>query len=155
MDINCDNMCPSIFIKLLNSLSNLQYLRIYDSTLFNRERLCRQDKTMLKKFLNNNKINKITLTTPGDLIEALNILHIFPRIQYFAIQNISTMNTLIFTYDLFREITQRGIYHSLTICFFGIGLEESLLNELQKSIYSRGENCQAYRQKERIYLQWK
>ena len=110
---------------------------------------------MLKKFLNNNKINKITLTTPGDLIEALNILHIFPRIQYFAIQNISTMNTLIFTYDLFREITQRGIYHSLTICFFGIGLEESLLNELQKSIYSRGENCQAYRQKERIYLQWK
>lgn len=152
--INGGDLCPSIFIKLLNSLSHLQYLRISDYSLFHREHRTRQDQNMLKKFLKNNKINKIVLSTPGDFVKALDILHMFPRTQYFAILNISTFQIRIFLQCVLPEIRGKKINRPLTICFFAIDLDDSLLNDLEFIIFMH-ENGKIYRQNDRLYLQWK
>lgn len=151
----CHEIFLNMFIKLLNSLPNLQSLRMSNYPLFGRKYFSQEDRKMLKKFLKNNKILKLTLKNIEHTEELIDVLHIFPRIQYLALQRVSNDEIQMFTECILFELEEDEINRPLTLCFYGIEPEDDLLEQLQYMINCSKQHCQVYRQRERFYIQWK
>jgi len=156
LDIECDQITISMLIKILYALENLNSIQISNSPLHEQIPLKTQDKKMLKKYLNINKIMKITLRHVTDREQIDFIFERFPRIQFFGLERVQDVNLEPMAVCLLSNIINNNISHPMTICIFCDDAKYNKVKILYRMIDASNlfKNYTIYRQYDRFYIQW-
>jgi hypothetical protein len=146
-----------MFIKILNCLPNLKAIRITDLPSHEELHQNHEDKMILDKFLNNNKLTKLTLRNNLEMEQIDLIINLFPRIQYLSFQYVSDPEIESIVQYTLLKIKEKNICHPMTICIFGLDAEHDTLQNLKQMIDSENllQDYTINRQLNRFYLQWK
>jgi len=157
LDIECDKMTVSMLITILHALTNLNSIRLSNSSLRQQMDLNTLDKTMFNIFLKINKIIKITLLNVTETDEIEFIFNRFPRQQFFGLERVRDSDLKTFIQYILWNINYSYIFHPMTICVFCPDAKYNKVEELHQMIDSKNllENYTIHRQYDRFYVQWK
>ncbi|CAF4365997.1 unnamed protein product [Rotaria sp. Silwood2] len=157
LNIDCSQIIPNIFLKILSLLPNLDSMRIISFPPSEKLLLINENSKMFYLFLGNNKITKLSLRDIPNFEQMFLIMNLFSHIKFIELQQISNYNVeLIIRCTLWKiQITNNN--NLKTLC---VNVDEGShdeLEKLQKMINSENlvEDYIIYRRHDKYYLEWK
>ncbi len=156
LNIHCEKMSVSMLMKFLKALPNLNSIRISDLPIHKSMDLCVQDAIIFNEFVEINKIIKLTLGNTYTIEQIHLMIHLFPRLQHFALEDVLDDDLQRFVRCILLNIKQNKISHPMMICIVSVDAKYDQLETLHQIINSENllTNCKIHRQFNRFYLQW-
>ena len=110
-----------------------------------------------RRFLNNNKITKLSIRNISGLEDIYFIIDLFPRIECFAIQAISNVDLLLVVECTLRKIKEKNIHHPMRFCVVTLEATNDKVEKLKKMIDLKYllKNYIIHSQLDKFYLEWK
>ena len=139
-------MSVDMFIQILDCLPNLRSIRVEQFPFLQPIKLSSSSKTIWKKFLKENQIEKFTLRSFDNVRDVINVIVLFPRIKYLALQNLVKENIEIFLRWILLRTSYNRICHLTAIC---LDLQNDLIEKFKQDLPC---NYSIHRQSNRIYL---
>ncbi|CAF4646875.1 unnamed protein product, partial [Rotaria sp. Silwood2] len=157
LNIDCSQIIPNIFLKILSLLPNLDSMRIISFPPSEKLLLINENSKMFYLFLGNNKITKLSLRDIPNFEQMFLIMNLFSHIKFIELQQISNYNVeLIIRCTLWKiQITNNN--NLKTLCVNVNEGSHDELEKLQKMINSENlvEDYIIYRRHDKYYLEWK
>jgi len=146
-----------MFIQILNHLPNLSSIRISDFPFQDPIYSLDPDMKIWERFLDNNKITKLTLRNIERIRYVALIIVLFPRIHYLALQFLYDVDFRPVLQCALLQIQESDIRHLKTICIYTFEAKYDQLHKLKQMIDSENllRNYTIHQQWGRFYLQWK
>jgi len=152
--------CPisiDTFIKIMNFLPNLDMIRI--TFLSPPEQFCSfvKNSKILRRFLDNNKISKVTIRNIVELEYIYFIIDLFPRMKHFAMQTISDVDLKLVVEWTLRKVQENKILYLMSLCVTVDEGTDDKVDKLHEMIHSEKllKDYTIDRQLNKFYLQWK
>ena len=149
-------MSINMFIQILNHLPNLSSIRVSDFPFENPINTLDPDFEIWERFLDNNKITKLTLRNIEHIKDVPCIIVLFPRIHYLALGFLCDVDFRRVLRSALIRIQDNDIRHLKTICIYTFEAKYDQLLRLMRIIDSENllQNYTIHQQWERFYLQW-
>ncbi len=150
-------MSIDTFIKIMNLLSNLDMIRI--TLLSPPEQFCSfvKNSKILRRFLDNNKISKVTIRNIFELEYIYFIIDLFPRMEHFAMQTISDVDLKLVVESTLRKVKENKIRHLMSLCVTVEEGTDDKVDKLHEMIHSEKllKDYTIDRRLNKFYLRWK
>jgi len=157
LNIDCSQIIANIFLKILSLLPNLDSMRIISFPPSEELFLIDGNAQMFYRFLENNKITKLSLRDIRDIEQMFSIINHFPHIKFIELQQISDCSVELIIRCTFWKLQITNNHHIKTLCVnFDEGSDDQV-EKLQEMINSENllKDYIIYRRRDKYYLEWK
>jgi hypothetical protein len=157
LNAECHQIPADLFIKILNSLPNLNMIQLSELPSYEDIYESDPDINAINQFLINNKITKLTLRKISNFEQINFIIDWFPRLQYFALQNLIRIDLELVVEQTLLKINENKIFHPFILSIFATEAECDELEKFKQMIDSKSllMDYTINRRLNRFDIQWK
>lgn len=135
LNINCENICINMLLKIIRSLPYLNSLKVSSLPIIQSDWLSVNHGKILHSTLINNKITQVSLQNINDIEQVYFILYLCHRMQYFQLDVPKDMDLNVLVRFVLKESTINT--RSLdSFCLFTPNANEYTIDQLKKMIKS-------------------
>lgn len=157
ISIDCKQIIPHMFFKILSLLPNLDSIRIISFPTPANSFILNENSQYFYLFMDNNKVTKLSLRDITNAAQIVIMFDVFPHIKFVEIQRISNYGIEPIIRCVLWIIQLKNNHPLKSICVdAGEELDDQVEN-LQKMIKSENlpKNSIIYRRQNKYYLEWK